>query len=143
MFDQYQIAHDIARFYNMIHDGVDACRWICHGVQPDNGEPIEEVHSEVLNILRSVSLAAKTNYGAVVTYANAVGIQTAKDAVAAVFGIDASTLIDRLQDLNTYANYIYNNCLNWTEEDLQTAASYLDANVPKWKSIRRRWALNG
>lgn len=148
MFDDYQIAHDIARFYNMIHDGIDACRHVCRLKQPDTGSPIEaEQGKTVVEIahasLRSWSNAALVNHNAVVSFSQAVGVETAKSAVSSTFGISADNLITRLQSMRDMAQYIYNNCLSWDEAQMATAADYLDANIPPWKSIRRRWSLSG
>jgi len=148
MFDQYQIAHDVARYYNIIHDGVDACKHLCRLLDPDTGNPIEAeegktVVETVQAYLRSYSNAAAINYNAVYAYAQAVGVQDAKDAVTAIFGVNADNLVTRLQAMRDMATHIYNNCLGWNETQMSTAADYIEANVPQWKSIRRRWALSG
>lgn len=148
MFDNYQIAHDIARYYNIIHDGVDACKHLCRLLDPDTGNSVEAeegktVVETVQAYLRSYSNAAVVNYSAVYAYAQAVGVQDAKDAVATTFGVNADALVTRFQAMRDMAQYIYNNCLGWNEAQMATAANYIEANVPPWKSIRRRWALSG
>ena len=141
MFDQYQIAHDVARFYNIIHDQVDACRHLCRLFNPDSGEAVDVAQAK--DFIRSFSNGALVNYDAVYDYAQKIGVEEAKAAVTAIFGISADTLVTRLQTMRGVATYLYNNVLSWDETQMESAADYIDTNVPQWKSIRRRWALSG
>lgn len=149
MFDNYQIAHDVARFYNIIHDGVDACKHICRLVEPDSGNSLQAEQGKTVietaqSILRSYSNAAVVNCNALYTFVQNIGIQNTKDAVTAVFvGLNVDTLITDLKTMRNVARYIYNNCLSWNETQMDSAANYIENNVPQWKSIRRRWALGG
>lgn len=149
MFEQYQIATDIARFTMMIHDGVDACKHAANGLDPDTGVAFElpddyaGTELEFLQqVIRNWSNAALTNHAALLEYVNKIGLAESRLAVTNIFGVDASELRTFIAELRGVAQYLYNNVLGLTTmEQLATGANYIEVRIPQWNSIRRRWTL--
>lgn len=147
VFRNYQIAMDVARYTMIIYDGVDTIRYEARGIEPDSGAEIEPpdgtpLLTHVKERIRSHSNAALVNHNALTTYVGKIGLANAKAAVTAVFGVNADDLQTELTKLRDIAQYAYNNVLSATSmAQLAAQADSVDAQLEKWVSIRRRWAL--
>jgi len=149
IFESYQIAMDVARYTSMIHDGLDTCKHVARNLNPDFGDELDVPESYtgtrveyIHQLIRSYSNAALFNYAALNDYINIVGLQTAKDAVTAIFGLNADAVQTEIQNMRDVAQYTYNNVLSLTTLlELESGATYIETRIPKWKSIRRRWDL--
>ena len=130
------IANEILRFTDIIHDCLDACRYLLKGIEPDTGIALEVPTDAELRI-RSHSNAALINKAALTDFVTKIGTAKVQDALTTM-NIDASIVRDDINKMATYADYIYNNVLT---EDHAVMAEYLDTNLPKFISVRRRWAI--
>lgn len=151
------IANEILRFTDIIHDCLDACRYLLRGLEPDRGTVITEddipepginpdtglpfpklTLEEYINLrIRSHSNAASTNKVALIDFITKIGITEARNALT-FLGVDSEIVIADVDKMQGYATYIYNNTLT---EDHAVMADYLDANLSKFISVRRRWAI--
>lgn len=130
------ISSEILRFADIIHDCLDACRYLLKGLEPDTGIVLE-TPAEANDRIRSHSNAAKIHKVALEEFITKITPSVAQEALASL-GVDVPTLRADVTDMGGYADYIYNNVLT---KDHATMAAFLDTNLPKFISVRRRWAL--
>lgn len=131
------ISSEILRHVNILHDCLDACRYLLKGLEPDTGIVLVMTPAEANDRIRSHSNAAKINKVALSEFIDKVGTTEAQAALNSV-GVDVQALKADVADMGSYADYIYNNVLT---EDHAVMAAFLDTNLPKFISVRRRWAL--
>lgn len=142
-YEQLWIATEVTRYANMVHDGLDACRWAAKGYSPDNGLEIDRAANteDIKKRIKSWANAARINITALEEFVAALGSQTVADALSA-WGLSPSEISNRLKNFRAYADNILSNADSISATtDFDTLATYLDNNVPQWKSVRRRWAL--
>lgn len=130
------ISSEILRFTDIMHDCLDACRYLLKGLEPDTGVAIE-IPLEINGRIRSYSNAVSVHKVALEEFIAKITPTVAQTALNSL-GVDVPKLRSDVTDMGTYASYIYNNVLT---DDYAIMATYLDTNLPKFVSIRRRWAL--
>ena len=147
VFDQFIVASDAARYFNIIHDGIDAIRHIARSLNPDTGEALEIPNGEdqvayIRTVINSIATAALANHVKLNDYATKIGITTISTYITNIFSIDVTQLQSELSTMRIISQYIINNIATFnTLTALENLALYIDANVSQWKSIRRSWAL--
>ncbi len=130
------ISSEILRFTDVMHDCLDACRYLLKGLEPDTGVAIEKL-TEINSRIRSHANAAKIHQVALNEFITRLSISAVRSALDSV-GVDVQILKADIADMGNHGDYVYNNVLT---KDHATMATYLDTNLPKFVSVRRRWAL--
>jgi len=131
------ISNEILKFTDIIHDCLDACRYLLKGIDPDKGIPIKETQEYIDLKIKSYSRAALTHKMALIDFVTKITDTEVQNALN-IINIDTSVIITDVNNMETYATYINNNV---DTGDHAQMAAYLDKNLPKFVSVRRRWAL--
>lgn len=132
------IGDEVLKFTNIIHDCLDACRYLLSGIEPDTGVIVEVPSTLDINErVRSHSRAAVTNKAVLVDFISKVGAGRVEEILISL-NVDPSTITADVRNMGENATYIYNNVLKGDHTSLVT---YLNTNLPKFVSVRRRWVL--
>ena len=150
--NQYQIVESIKKYRLMVHDCLDVTRYEADGIEYDTGMPIEQpadIFMTKTDYLKdrivSHTQAGKNLATRAIAYIDALGVTKAKaafDAVAPGNSEDVAAIRSELAAMITYADKILSDTSKATSEtSLKAITTYVDANVPRYESDRRLWAI--
>lgn len=138
IFENNQIGNDIIRFYNIAHDGVDYCRWLSKGINPDTGADLEipdgtDKTTYIQTLIRDYANAAKVNATVLKQYAVKVGSTVVEEALK----VSYTDLINEIDAMILASQTMYDSVLSKTSETLDMSKDVTVSAIPQWKSIRR------
>ena len=140
-FRDFTIATECCKFAGIINDLFDCCRLILRNIDPNTGDitslSIQERKDEVAQRI----VIGNQYYNALDTYIAALGQANISSALSDI-GIDGPQLKSDIDDMYNEGVWLNTNLPSaTTEQDLETGAAHIEANIPKLPLFRRSWNL--